>query len=100
MLGRVITFLLGIAAGVILCFAATNFHVVRAQDGFHLVHKQRARMAEAYVDVREFGVTDWTNHSELALELNAVNKQYVMGESTASVAEGSLSNKLPNWIRR
>jgi len=99
MLGRVITFLLGMAAGVILCFAATNFHVVRAEDGFHLVHKQRARMAEAYVDVREFGVTDWTNHSELALELSAVNKQYVMGDGTTSAVESGLS-KLPNWIRR
>ena len=99
MMARIVTFLLGMAAGVVLCFVATNYHVVRAQDGFHLVHKQRARMAEAYVDVREFGVTDWTNHSELALELNAANKQYVMGDGAASAVEGGLS-KLPNWIRR
>jgi hypothetical protein len=99
MLTRMVVFLLGMATGVALCFGATNYHVVRAQDGFHLVHKQRARMAESYVDVRGFSVADWTNHSELAAELTAVNKQYVMGTAATSAVEGGLS-KLPDWFRR
>jgi len=94
-----VVFLLGMAAGVMLCFGATNYHVVRAKDGFHLVHKQRARMAEAYVDVRGYGVGDWTDHSELASELVSDNKQYVMEAAAISAVDGGLS-KLPNWIRR
>jgi hypothetical protein len=93
---RIFSFLLGAAAGIMLCFAATNFHVVRAQDGFHLVHKQRARLAEAYIDVREFGVGDWGQHAELAAALAAENKQYVMQSAAAKSLEGGLS-QLPKW---
>jgi hypothetical protein len=99
MLTRIVVFLSGMATGVVLCFGATNYHVVRAQDGFHLVHKQRARMAEADVDVRSFSVGDWTNHSELASELVSVNKQYVIGEAATGAVQGGLS-RLPDWIRR
>jgi hypothetical protein len=93
---RIMTFLLGVAVGAMLCFGATNYHVVRAQDGFHVVPKSRARLAEAYVDVRAFGVGDWTNHSELAADLTAANKQQVLTGSAASAIESGLS-QLPNW---
>lgn len=99
MMNRIVTFLLGIATGVVMCFGATNYHIVRANDGFHLVHKQRSRMSEAYVDVRGFGVSDWSNRPELAAELVADNKQYVMGDAVASGAAGSLS-QFPNLLRR
>lgn len=93
---RIFSFLLGVAAGVMLCYGATNYHVVRAQDGFHLVHKQRARLAEAYVDVRSFGISDWTSHTELAAALTAENKQYVMEGAAANALQSGLS-QLPSW---
>jgi hypothetical protein len=93
---RVFSFLLGVAAGIMLCYGATNYHVVRADDGFHLVHKQRARLAEAYVDVRGFGVGDWGQHAELAAALTAENKQSVMQSAAAKSLEGGLS-QLPKW---
>jgi hypothetical protein len=98
-MNRVVTFILGIATGVVLCFGATNYHIVRANDGFHLVHKQRSRMSETYVDVRSFGVEDWSNRTELAAELVADNKQYVMGDAVASGAVNRLS-QFPNLIGR
>ncbi|MGD9632137.1 MAG: hypothetical protein AB7G28_21035 [Pirellulales bacterium] len=93
---RIFSFLMGVAAGAMLCFVATNYHVVRASDGFHLVHKQRARLAEAYVDVREFGVGDWSNHTDLAAALVAENKQYLMEGAAAKSLQGGLS-QLPTW---
>jgi hypothetical protein len=96
---RVMTFMLGVAAGVMLCWGATNYHVVRAADGFHLVEKQRARLAEAYVDVRAFGVSDWANHPELASALVAANKQSVMQSAAANTFQGGLS-QLPNWSQQ
>jgi hypothetical protein len=95
-MSRLSSFLLGVAAGVMLCYGATNYHVIRAQDGFHLVHKQHAQLAEAYVDVRAFGVGDWTNHAELASALVAENKQYLMEGAAANSLESGLS-QLPNW---
>ncbi len=99
MMNRLVTFVLGIATGVVLCFGATNYHIVRANDGFHLVHKQRSRMSEAFVDVRAFSVEDWSNRPELAAELVADNKQYVMGDAVASSASNQLS-QFPNLLPR
>jgi hypothetical protein len=96
---RVMTFMLGVAAGVMLCWGATNYHVVRAADGFHLVEKQRARLAEAYVDVRAFGVSDWANHPDLASALVAANKQSVMQSAAVNTFQGGLS-QLPNWSQQ
>ena len=42
------------------------------------------------------GVGDWTNHSELAADLAAANKQQVLTGSAASAVESGLS-QLPNW---
>jgi hypothetical protein len=96
---RIMSFMLGVAAGAMLCWAATNYHVVRAADGFHLVHKQRARLAEAYVDVRAFGVNDWANHTELAAALAADGKQSVLQGAAANTFQGGLS-QLPNWSQQ
>lgn len=93
---RIISFPMGLAVGAMLCYGATNYHVLRADDGFHLIHKQRARLAEAYVDVREFGVGDWTSHGELAAALAAENKQYLMQDAAANSVQGGLS-QLPSW---
>ncbi len=89
----------GTSPALVLCFGATNYHIVRANDGFHLVHKQRSRMSEAFVDVRSFSVEDWSNRPELAAELVADNKQYVMGDAVASGAVNRLS-QFPNLISR
>lgn len=88
---RVMAFTLGVAAGVMLCWGATNFHVVRAVDGFHVVHKQRARLAEAYVDVRAFGASEWAKHPELVSALVAENKQGVLQGAAANTFQGGLS---------
>jgi hypothetical protein len=93
---RFMTFLLGVAAGVMLYHTATIYHVVQAQDGFHFVKKSRARLAEAYVDVRSFGVNEWASHAELAADLTAANKSHVVTGSTANAIQSGLS-QLPNW---
>jgi hypothetical protein len=93
---RILSFPMGVAAGAMLCFGTTNYHLVRADDGFHLIHKQRARLGEAYVDVREFGVGDWSSHTELAAALVAGNKQYVVEGAVAKSLQGGLS-RLPIW---
>lgn len=49
---RIYGFVFGIGLGALACLGAMNYHVVRAQDGFHLVQKQHARLGQAYVDTR------------------------------------------------
>lgn len=94
---RLISFLMGVVVGALLCYGATNYHVVRAQDGFHVVHKVHARLAEAYVDVRQFGVADWAAHPDLATAIVQEKKQGLMQGAAASAIEDGVKQVLPDW---
>jgi hypothetical protein len=78
---RVYTFGFGIGFGILACLGATHFHVVRAQDGFHLVNKEHVRLGQMYVDTRQFGPTDWAAHPELVASLRADNEQGLVNEA-------------------
>lgn len=79
---RMYGFVFGIGLGALACLGAMNFHVVRAQDGFHLVQKQHARLGQAYVDTRQFNATDWTEYPELVASLRADNEQGLVNEAS------------------
>jgi hypothetical protein len=94
---RLFTFLLGMVAGALLCYAASNYHVVRANDTVHFVQKVRPGFADTYVDVRAFGVGDWANHPDLAAALAHQNKQHVMEGAATNSIQASVNQYLPNW---
>ena len=91
-MSRIFIFLVGVAVGALGHFAALNYHVVRAEDGFHVIPKVAAGMGESYVDIRGFGVTDWNEHRPL---LEAIVKSDKPGllRDTAGV---SLQNEIHN----
>ncbi len=89
-MSRLSTFLLGMVAGAGLLHGATNYHIVRAADGFHLVAKQPPRLSETYVDVRSFTMADWAARPQLATALVQDNQQQLLGNS----ADGALQNKV------
>lgn len=93
---RISTFLLGMAAGAILLHAATLYHIVRASDGVHLVAKQPPRMAETYVDIRSFTISDWAGRPQLASALVQANQQQLLGDSAGNVRD-AIQNRLPEW---
>ena len=94
---RLFSFVFGMMVGALLCYGATNFHLIRAEDGFHLVHKVRAHLSEAYVDIRTFGVSDWTAHSELAAALAHDNKEYLMQGAAAQTLKDGIDQLAPGW---
>ena len=80
-----------------MLYAAMNFHVVRARDGFHMVNKQPPRMSEAYVDVRSFGMTEWAGHPQLATALVQANKPQLLGDSAGGAIQEGLNQIMPTW---
>jgi hypothetical protein len=98
-MSRVWSFLLGMVAGVVLLHVATNFHVVRANDGLHVLAKAPARLSESFVDIRSFGLDDWANHPQLAGALVQANKQHLIGDSAASAIHQSINQLLPEPAR-
>ena len=87
MIGRISALITGIAIGAVLTFVGLKYHVVRADDGFHVVPKFEAQFSDAYVDVREFGVIEWDEHRELAMALLRAEKGHVL-QDTATDAVG------------
>ena len=64
-MNRLMCFLLGVVVGVAGLHTAQNYHIVRSQDGFHLIPKHVSSLKDPYVDIRNFGVSDWAEHLEL-----------------------------------
>ena len=99
-MSRFSSFILGLAVGASVLFAAMNYHVVRARDGFHVVNKQPPRMGETYVDIRDFGMSDWAGRPQLTTALVGANEQRLLGESaTGAIQDGinQVDQLLPSW---
>jgi hypothetical protein len=94
---RLFSFMSGAVAGVLLTMGAMNFHLVRAQDGFHVVHKIRPQLTETYLDIRTFGVSDWAAHPELVADLIHDNKQSLMEGSAAKSLQQGAQQLAPGW---
>ncbi len=96
-MSRLGTFLLGAVTGATLLHVAMNFHVVRSSEGFHLVAKQPARLAEVYVDIRQYSMSDWSGHPQLASELVQANKQHLIGNSATNAIQEGINQLAPAW---
>jgi hypothetical protein len=78
---RVLWLGLGTVFGAALMWAAMNYHLIRTRDGFAWVPKYRARLASTFVDVRQWGVTEWTEHPELVLTLERNQRTEIIGDA-------------------
>jgi hypothetical protein len=87
-------------AGAGLLQGATNYHIVRASDGFHIVPKQPARLAETYVDIRAFSMNDWAARPQLASALVQANQQQLLGNSAATTLQEKAKQLLPEWPKK
>jgi hypothetical protein len=72
-----------------LIFGSQNYHVLRTDDGVTMVPKLTSSFSDIYVDVRNFGVTDWAQHKALAAAIVKAKKESIFKDSTsASVKQG------------
>lgn len=94
---RLPSFLLGMATGAALLYVATNYHVMRAGDGFHLVAKQSPRLSDTFVDIRAFSMADWAGRPHLAAALVQAKKEYLLGDSAAAAIQENVKQLLPAW---
>lgn len=65
-MGRIGSFVLGTIVGAGGIHTATNFHVIRANEGTVLVRKLQPGLHSLYADIRQFGVDDWRRNPDLA----------------------------------
>ncbi|MGE0759685.1 MAG: hypothetical protein AB7O38_21900 [Pirellulaceae bacterium] len=75
------SFLLGFVLGAATLYGSMCFHVVQAQDGYHVVAKTGLTVRDTYVDIRNFTLTDWREHVGLAEALMKANKSGLVGQT-------------------
>ena len=73
-MSRFAVLLIGIVLGAGSMFMALRYHVVRADDGMHLIPRVSADFSEPYVDIRGFGIKEWNERRELALAIVRAGK--------------------------
>ncbi|HTN75882.1 MAG TPA: hypothetical protein VL096_11570 [Pirellulaceae bacterium] len=93
-MGRLGSFLGGIVIGGAAVFIGLKYHVVRANDGVHLIPKLEARFDDAYVDIRKFSFEDWNQHRSLAVAMTQSQKGYLMQETATDSLRQSVDSVL------
>jgi hypothetical protein len=93
-MGRLGSFVFGVVVGAGLVFGSLKYHAVRAVDGVHVVPKISASFEDAYVDIRQFGPTDWDHHRTLAAALVKADKEGLIVDSATESLRTSLRSAL------
>lgn len=91
-MGRLGTFVAGFLLGGGTVFFTLHYHIVRANDGIHMVPKFSSTFAESYVDIRAFGYQEWTDHHELAVAITKAGKTDLL----QGIAVAPLQNAVDN----
>ncbi|MDA7950215.1 MAG: hypothetical protein MPJ24_01915, partial [Pirellulaceae bacterium] len=81
----------------VLMFGSINYHVVRAEDGFHLIPKMAAKFEDAYVDIREFDVENWQKHPSLVAAIIKADKKDLLNDSVSETLKSSVSGFLDQF---
>jgi hypothetical protein len=78
---RIFWLLCGTVLGASGMWTSMNYHVLRTKDGITFVPKYQARLDSTFVDVRAWGVTEWTEHPELVLTLQKNDRTDIIGDA-------------------
>jgi hypothetical protein len=99
-MGRLGTLLLGIVLGASGMYTGIKYHVVRANDGVHLVPKMSSEFTDVFVDIRKFTVSDWNDHRALAAALVNSDKPYLLEDAAVGTLRHSVDAMLDVFGRR
>ena len=87
-------FVSGAAVGGTLVFASLSYHFLRTQDGVEMVPKLSATFHETYIDVRNFGASDWARHKNIVAALVRAKKDSILEESAVDTTHEDVTSLL------
>ncbi len=93
------SFLSGMAAGGLLVYGAVTHHVLHTKDGFTTVPRLQPSFSDMYLDVREFGISDWNRHRDLAAAIVAAHKEQIFTQNAHQTVTQGVSDFLREWTR-
>ncbi|MEM6363687.1 MAG: hypothetical protein AAF539_11340 [Planctomycetota bacterium] len=75
-------FFFGMITGATLLYVAMHYHLVRGDEGVYLVPKISNNLSDVYVDIRDFGLSDWQDNKPLAAALMKSDRAELLSDST------------------
>ena len=93
-MGKFFTFVMGCLVGGAVVFTGLKYHVVRANDGVHLIPKVTSDLHDIFVDIRGFTLTDWDQHRTLAIAIVRDEKGHLLEESAHAELRGRVDSVL------
>jgi hypothetical protein len=88
------TFLSGAAVGGSLVFGSLSYHFLRTEEGLQMVPKLSATFHETYIDVRNFGATDWARHKTIVAAIVRANKDDIFAETEVDTTHEGVTSLL------
>lgn len=93
-MGRFGSFVIGMMVGAGGLHTASNFHVVRANEGTVLVRKLEPGLHDLYADIRQYGVDDWRRNPDLARAMIEHQRNHNTSHTTLDDARKSVGSLL------
>lgn len=92
---RLPTFIFGVIVGGLLIYGGLHYHLINSTSGLHLVPKVNSTLSSTYVDVRGWGLDEWTQHQDVAAALLSANRQDLMQSAAEDSIRTGLDRILP-----
>jgi hypothetical protein len=86
------SFLAGAVVGGGLVFGSLSYHVVHTNDGIVWIPKNSPTFLETYLDVRNFGVSDWSRHKGVVAAIVRAKRESIFGDAAVDTAQEGVSN--------
>lgn len=93
---RFFSFFTGLLTGGAIIYFTMNYHLIHAQDGFHLIPKVNAQLSSTYADIRGYKVADWAQHADIAAALVNANRRDLLDEAI----NDTLNNGIDRLLNR
>ena len=84
----------GAILGAGLVYGSLTHHVLRTDTGLEFIPKAQAGFQETYLDVRQFGVSNWTDHQAVAQAVVKAGKEALLKDSARNSLERGVDNLL------
>ena len=91
------SFVTGLVAGAALMYGSITHHLLRTNEGLTLVPKLQPSLAETYLDVRTFGISDWSRHPAVAAAIVRSGKQQLFAQHAEPTIRDQVQDFLQAW---
>jgi hypothetical protein len=99
-MNRIGTFFLGFLIGAVTIYAALHYHIVRTHGGVELIPKVTSTLSETYVDIRDFGFQEWSQHQTLAAAIAHAGKAELLQGAVTQPLQDAVGGVLEQLDRR